>query len=134
MLKKLIVKLIIISVAVWTIFYLIPGMIFLGGVLAFAEIVGIFFVLDLFVKPLAKLIPLPFKLLDLGIVNIVIDAFTFWALSNWLNVLKITPFWFSGLGTSKFVIAPIEIPYLGTLIIAAVLMGMVNTTLTWLTK
>ena len=132
--KKLILRLLITTVAVFTIFYIVPGMVFTGGIIEFGKIVGALFVAGLLLKPIVKIISLPIEVATLGFVGVFTDTIVLWLLSRFVDGFTVTSFWFSGIRQGPFLIAPIEIPAVLTLLIAAAMLGFVGTVLYWLTK
>lgn len=134
MIKKLILRILITMVAVLAVLYLVPGIIFLGGVIDFFQIVGIIFIANLLLRPILKLFHLPLEIATLGILSILINGLILWLIAQFFGVIKITSFWFSGMSGNVFLVTPIELPALITLAICASLISFVSTFLYWLTR
>lgn len=134
MIRKLILRVLITTVAIFIILYFIPGIVFTGSYIEFAQIVAVLLLTNLLVKPILKVFALPIEVATMGLISIIVDMIVLFGLSLWLSGLKITSFWFSGLSGGTFLIAPIEIPVIGTLFISALLLGFVSAVLYWLTK
>ncbi len=132
--RKLILRYLIISVAIWAIFLFIPGIAFNNSFVEFIKISLIMFGVHLLIKPIIKIIALPIEVATLGSVSIIFDAIVLWLVDLWLPALKITSFWFSGISAGFIVVAPFQVPMLLTLILAAILLSIISTLLFWLTK
>ncbi|MCA9392061.1 phage holin family protein [candidate division WWE3 bacterium] len=134
MIRKLILRLLITAVAVIAVFYIIPGMVFIGNIIEYLQVVGLIFATGLILKPILKIISIPVEIATLGIFSIIVNGVALFAVEHWLHYIKITSFWFSGISNTTFLIAPIEIPGFVTLVIAAFSVSVVSTFLYWLTK
>lgn len=132
--RKFLLRFLITTIAVLVVVYVIPGIIFLGGPLDLLKMVAIVFILNLILKPIVKMISLPLEFATLELVSIAINCFALWGIARFLGIIKITSFWFSGISGSVFLIAPIELPAIATILVAAMLISFVSTFLYWLTK
>ncbi len=82
--NKLILKVAVIAAALWATIWLIDGLTFDGSWVQFVLIALIFGVVNSFIRPVAKIISLPFIILTLGLGALVINALTFWLVA-WLS-------------------------------------------------
>ena len=134
MIRKLLLRFIITGVAVAGVAYFVPGIFYSGGFSTLLKIIGVFFLANIFLKPILKILSLPIEIATLGLFGIVINAFILWFVSVWIEEFRITSFWFSGFAGSGFVIAPIELPVWMTAVVGSLLISFVSTFLYWLTK
>jgi putative membrane protein len=74
---RLIGKFLVIAGAVWLAAYFVPGVLVAGGVVSYLVIALIFALVNVFVRPLLKLLAFPLLLLTLGLFLIVINAAMF---------------------------------------------------------
>jgi putative membrane protein len=74
---RLIAKFLVIAGAVWLAAYFVPGVLVAGGVVSYLVIALIFALVNVFVRPLLKLLAFPLLLLTLGLFLIVINAAMF---------------------------------------------------------
>ncbi|NND85420.1 MAG: phage holin family protein [Acidimicrobiia bacterium] len=82
--KKLILKIAVIAAALWVTIWLIDGLTFTGSWVQFVFIALIFGVVNTVIRPVAKIVSLPFIILTLGLGALVINALTFWLVA-WLS-------------------------------------------------
>jgi len=134
MIRKFLLRYLITGVSVGLVLYFIPGITYSGGITKLLEIISVFFVASLVLKPILKVLAFPIELATLGLFSIVINAFVFWLVSVWVEELMIASFWFPGWHGAVFVIAPVEIPVWLTAIVGSFLIGAISTVLYWLTK
>jgi len=132
--RKLILRYLIISAALWVLFLFIPGITLNNSIIDFLKISLILFGVHLLIKPIIKIIPLPIEIATLGSVSIVFDAIVLWLIDLWLPALRITSFWFSGISVGFVVVAPFQVPMILTLILSSILLSIISTLLFWLTK
>ncbi len=97
----------------WLLIYLMPSITYTGGV-KFFIIAGIYLtILNLFLKPLLKILAFPFVILTAGLFMILINAFLLWLLTYFLEV-------------SKFEGVALAIPTKGSYLVAGLLFGLLN--------
>lgn len=134
MIRNLLLRFLITGVSIICAHILIPGIDFIGDLTDLLKITTVFFFANMITRFIVRMLHLPIEIATLGLVNILVTAGTLYGVSRWLPTFRLTSFWFSGLSGSSFVIAPIEIPVYLTAVIGAVFIGLVSTTLYWLTK
>ncbi|PIZ42754.1 hypothetical protein COY34_02235, partial [candidate division WWE3 bacterium CG_4_10_14_0_2_um_filter_42_8] len=76
--KKLIRIILINMIAVGVAAYIVPGISYSGGVQTLALIAVVFAVINLFIKPIIKLLALPVEFLTLGLFSTAINAAMFY--------------------------------------------------------
>ncbi len=81
--SKLAMKTAVIAAALWVTIWLIDGLNYDGGLWAFVLIALIFGVVNSVLRPIAKLVSLPFIVLTLGLGALVINGLAFWFVA-WL--------------------------------------------------
>ena len=90
MLMNFVIKTVINGIALWVAALLIDGIEFGRGsstgetVLTVLLVALVFGVLNTFVRPIAKLLSLPFIILTLGLFVFIVNAFMLW-LTSWLS-------------------------------------------------
>ncbi len=71
---RMIARFLLVAAAVWLAAYFVPGVMVAGGVLSYLIIALIFALVNIFVRPLLKLLAFPLLVLTLGLFLIVINA------------------------------------------------------------
>lgn len=94
---KLVLKIAVIAAALWVTIWLIDGLAYDGGLWPFLGIALLFGIVNTFLRPIAKLISLPFILLTLGLGALVINGLTFWFVA-WLSGPTVLDLGFSSSG------------------------------------
>ena len=112
---RLLLKFVVIAVALYAAVWLIAGLTFTGDAVDFLLISGIFWIVNTFIKPLLKLLSLPFMVVTFGLFLVVINFALFW-FTIWLSGL-----WALGLSTDGLIAT-----FLGSLVISVV-----STVLNW---
>jgi putative membrane protein len=82
--------------------YFIPNVSFSGDFLALLKVGVIITALNIFAKPIAKLILAPFILLTLGLVGLLINAALLWLATYWAPEFSIDTYLALGLATLLF--------------------------------
>ncbi len=109
------------------VFWVLDTKVFLDKFTVVGAIEGYFFIavvfalLNMFIKPILNLITLPFRLLTLGLLGFVINAFMLWLLERSVNFLEM-------FNTN------LEIDGIVTYILAGVVLSVLNTLFNWLRK
>ena len=132
--RKIILRLLITSVAVAVAATIIPGISYTGGITNLIFIALVFGLVNIFVKPIITLLALPVEIATLGLFTIFINAGMLYLVSFLIPSFQIQPFWFPGITYGPILIAPFPVPAIGTAIIGSLLIGFISTTLYWLTK
>ena len=103
-----------------------------GSPLNFFEVAGVFALLNLLVKPILKVIFLPFSLLTLGILSPLANVALLYILVRLVPFIKIAPWKFPGLKYQEFTLPSYNFNYWLTFIIIAVFLTIVYDLLMWL--
>lgn len=111
----------------------IPGLKYTDGLKTLIIISIVLAIANIFVKPIIKLLTLPIELVTLGLFGILINAGMLYLTASLIPQFSIKGFYFTGIDTSLIIIKPQQIPLWGTAVIASVLIGMITSTITWLT-
>lgn len=89
MLRSLFIRLILNAGSLYLLIYFMPQDIVYTGGVKFFVIAGIFMtIINIFVKPILKILALPFIILTAGLFMIFINAFLLWLLSYSLEIVK----------------------------------------------
>lgn len=132
--KKVILHILVVSVTLVAADYLIPGLTVENSLDGLLLVTLVLSVMNLFVKPLLKVLSLPIEVATLGIFTVVINTVILLLVDYFLQPLKITSFWFPGLTYGPLIIAPMRVPALLTAIISSALISTFSSLLMWLTK
>lgn len=82
--------------------------------------------INFFIKPLLKIILLPFNLLTLGLFSWLVNVLSFGILFFILGNVSINPFYFPGVKYGDIAIMPLTIPRLGSLIIVTIMLSIIK--------
>lgn len=93
---------------------------------------AIFALLTIFVKPVLKILSLPFNLLTFGIFSFLINIIILYGVSNFVTDFKILSFHFDGYNLSGFVIPAYDLSQLVSALVASILIGLFSTFLHWI--
>lgn len=100
--------------------------------LAFGSL--IFTAINFFIKPLFKLLFLPFNLFTFGSFSFLINSLMLYLLTHLVSQFSITAWLFTGYNYQGFVIPQIQFNYISTLILSSYLISVMATLLNWLSK
>ena len=92
---NLLIKLLITAVAAYALTFILPGVNFNGGftsAIGFAIVLGL---LNIFVKPIFKVLGFPLTILTLGLFSLVINAVTILIADYFIDGLVINGFWWA---------------------------------------
>lgn len=113
MLKRLLIGILLNGGALYAVTYFLEEVTYSGGI-KFFVIGGIVIgVLNAFVKPLLKLLALPFVILTAGLFIVVINAFILWFTKYFLDVIQ-------------FRDVAMQVTGVGGYLVAAFLFGLIN--------
>lgn len=132
--RKIVLRLLITSVAVAATAKIVPGIAYTGGITNLVFIAFVFGVVNIFVKPVIMLFALPVEIATLGLFTIIINAGMLYLVAYLIPSFNIQPFWFPGITYGPILVAPFPVPAVGTATIGSLLIGFISTTLYWLTK
>lgn len=132
--RRIILRLLITSVAVAATANIIPGITYQGGVTTLLKIAVVFSLINLLIKPLVILLTLPVEIATLGLFTLIINAGMLMLVDHFVPEFTIHSFWFPGFVRGPILLTPFEIPAIATATIGSVLIALISTTLYWLTK
>ncbi len=90
MLKKIIIGVILNSVALYAVTYFLTDIKYTGGIKFFLIGGLIIGVLNVFVKPLMKLLSFPLMIMTVGLFTLVINAIIFWLTMKVVNGIHVS--------------------------------------------
>ena len=131
--KRILFVVLLNMVAIAIVSYFLPGIDYTGGIQYLALISIILAIANIFVKPIIKLLTLPIELVTLGLFGVLINAGMLYLVAYFVPQFSIKGFYFTGYETTWFIINPYQIPMWGTAVIASVLIGIITSTIAWLT-
>lgn len=109
--KNIVLKAAVTAAALWVAIYLVSGLEFTGSWVSYAIVTGLLVAINWWVKPLMKILGIPFIIITLGLFLLVINALTL-QLVVWLS----TDVFSLGLTSTGFFWAT----FLGALVISVV--------------
>jgi putative membrane protein len=113
MIKKIIIGVVLNSVALYAVTYFMTDIHYTGGILFFVISGFIIGVLNVFVKPLMKALSFPLMIMTVGLFTLVINAIIFWLTMKIVNGIHVAD-------------VTVEITGAVTYLVAAVVFGIVN--------
>lgn len=120
-----------IAAALWVAQQFIKGVIISGGWSIFFLVAASLFVLNIFIRPIAKIAFLPINLVTLNLFNLVLNYVMLFALTKLIPQFQILPFYFPGYSYQGFVIPALETSQFLTLVLTGTIIGAVSTILKW---
>lgn len=91
----------------------------------------VFAALTIFVKPVIKMLSLPFNMLTFGLFSFLINVIILYGVSYLIADFKIVGFHFAGFSFSGFNLPAADINQLFSAIIASFIIGLISTVLHW---
>lgn len=122
----------IIAISFWIVIKLVPGITLSGDWQTFTLVSAALFVSTFFIKPIIKLVFLPFNILTLNLMSVLITAGLLFLLSLIVPQLKISSFTFEGFVYNGIVIPRFFVTQLLTVLAAAIIITIVTTALNWI--
>lgn len=92
----------------------------------------IFALLSIFIKPVLKILSLPFNLITFGFFSFLINIIILYGVSYFIHNFKIISFHFEGLSASGFNLPPYDLSQLVSALVASVIIGTLASGLHWL--
>ena len=89
MIKKIILGVVLNAFALYAVAYFLPDIQYTGGILFFLISGFIIGFLNVFIKPLMKLLSFPLMLMTVGLFSLVINAIIFWLTMKVVNGINI---------------------------------------------
>lgn len=114
--------------------YFYPGFSYHGNYLTLLLAGGIFALLTIFVKPILKLLSLPFNLITFGLFSFFINIIILYSISYFVADFKIVGFHFVGYQFSGFNFPATDLNQLMSALVASILIGLLSTFLHWIFK
>ena len=113
MIKKIIIGVVLNGLALYAVTYFLGDIHYTGGILFF--LIGGFIIglLNVFVRPLMKLLSFPLMMMTVGLFSLVINAIIFWLTVKVVNGIHVAD-------------VTVEITGVVTYLVAAVVFGVVN--------
>jgi putative membrane protein len=102
--------------ALWFTRELFPALIISGGVPTILTAGLALSILMLIVKPILKILFIPFNFLTFGIAGLFINVIVIYILTIVFPEVQIVPYTFPGLSWEGFVIPSVHLPYIGALL------------------
>jgi len=90
---RFIIQILTNGLAIFLADYLVPGFIFEGDILTLAIAGLILGLINVFIRPVLKLISTPLIVLSLGLFSLIINMALLWLLEYFVPELTITGFW-----------------------------------------
>ena len=89
MLKKIILGVLLNALALYAVTYFLKEVQYTGGIKFFLVAGLIIGILNVFVKPLMKVLSFPFMIITVGLFSIVINAIIFWLTLKVVNLIQV---------------------------------------------
>ena len=130
--KKHARSLVIALLAFLIVAYFYPGFSYNGNLLVLGLAALVFAVLTIFIKPVIKLLSLPFNLLTFGFFSFLINIIILYGVSYSVTDFKISGFHFPGYSLSGFTIPATDLNQLFSALVASLIIGALATALHWI--
>jgi putative membrane protein len=112
--------------------YYYPGFSYSADTIVLFLAAGIFALLNIFVKPILKLLSLPFNLLTFGFFSFLVNVIVLYGVSYAIPKFKIISFHFSGYTYSGFSIPSYDFNQLLSALLASLIIGISASVLHWI--
>ena len=97
------IRLFVNAAALWVATRLVPGVTYSGALLPFLGVALVFGVVNVFIRPVAKLLALPLIILTLGIFALIVNGLMLWLTSSLSEALglgfHVSGFWAAVFGS-----------------------------------
>ena len=120
------------TIAIWITSRLVAGLSYGGSLTTLLVAALAFGLINIFVRPLLKIIMLPINLLTLGLFSWLINVLILYLTTLVVAGLTLHPFDFYGLGYRGFSVPATHISLLGTAILASFGISLIGRLLYWL--
>lgn len=114
--------------------YLIPGIKITGGIRTYLIAAAVLIILNVFARPLLKLLFLPINLLTLGMFRWVISVLLLWLTARFVAGFNINSFYFNGWNYQGFIVPAMQVSLFWTATLAAFVLNLITALLEWLIK
>lgn len=122
------------TVSLYITSYALSGLQVEGGIPTFILAGAVFSVISFIGRPILTIITLPLNLITLGVFSFIINVALLYLLTIFIPQISISSFTLEGFSFSGFVIPRIFFNLLLAYIACSVLLSIVSSFLTWLTK
>ena len=116
----------------WVVDYMIPGISISGGIVTYAFAAGVLFLMNIFIKPVLKIILLPISVVTLGLTGIFINTLIFFGLDYFMEEITVSSWNYGGTSILGSSIPGFEFGIIATYIVSAILISFLITFLRWL--
>lgn len=130
--KSLLRHYVITLFSLWATDQIIPGITFTGSIQLFALAALILMGMNIFIKPIFKIILLPITLLTMGLSLVFVNAVIFYVLDRFIEELSVTPWHFAGLMIAGYSIPALQFGIIATYAIGAFILSALISFLRWL--
>ncbi len=122
------------AVSLYIVSQALSGLQIEGGIPTFILAGAVFSVISFIGRPILTIITLPLNLITLGAFSFIINVALLYLLTIFIPQISISPFTFEGFSFSGFVIPEFSFNLFFAYIACSVLLSVVSSFLTWLTK
>lgn len=132
--KGVLRKIVINSFSLWLTMLLAAGFIVEGGIKTF--IIGgfVLFLIQNLVKPVLQVLTLPLNFATFGLVSAVLNVLSLYLLTIVIREISIVPFTFQGFAFTDFVVPKMDFNLLGSFVIIALTLTLIQKAFKWLLK
>ena len=122
------------TLALWFVAYLIEGVVISGGAKAFFLTGLALTLVNLFVRPLIKLLLLPVNLLTLGAFRWLVNVIALYLVTTLVDQFQIKAFVFEGYNYQGFIIPEMNISIFWAYVISSFMISFITSFIYWLIK
>jgi putative membrane protein len=116
----------------WVVDYIIPGLSITGGPVTYAFAAAVLFLLNIFIKPILKIILLPISVVTLGLTGIFINTLIFFGLDYFMEEITVLSWDFNGTALAGYSIPAFEFGIIATYVVSAIIISFLITFMRWL--
>lgn len=132
--KSILRKIVINSFSLWVTSLLATGLIVVGGIKTFLIAGFVLFLIQNLIKPVLEVLTLPLNFMTLGLFSWVLNVASLYILTIVVREIKVIPFIFKGFAFGDFVIPRTEFNLLGSFIVIALTLTLIQKVFTWVLK
>jgi len=121
-------------VSLWATSEIIKGLYYEGGVATLLIAALAFTVINLILIPLLKILLLPLNILTLGFFAWITNVLALYALTQVVQGIYLTPYYFPGTNLSGFTIPAMDLTTFWVAVLASFLIGFITHFLNWLSR
>lgn len=129
--KKYARSFIISLIAFLAVAYIYPGFAYNHDYKILLLAASVFAFLTIFIKPVLKMLSLPFNLLTFGLFSFIINAIVLYGVSYAVPYFKIISFHFAGANISGFNLPSADLNRLISALVASFVIGFIATVMQW---